>query len=83
MSSEKKVIRITNHAYQPKHEILSKPQAEEILQKYNTRASQLPYIMINDKALEDLDVRPGDIIKITRKSATAGQSVYYRYVVEV
>lgn len=83
MSSEKKVIRITNHAYQPKHEILSKTQAEEILQKYNTRSSQLPYIMINDKALEDLDVRPGDIIKITRKSATAGQSVYYRYVVEV
>jgi len=83
MSSEKKVIRITNHAYQPKHEILSKVQAEEILQKYNTRSSQLPYIMINDKALEDLDVRPGDIIKITRKSATAGQSVYYRYVVEV
>jgi DNA-directed RNA polymerase subunit H len=83
MSSEKKVIRITNHEYQPRHEILSKVQAEEILQKYNTRPSQLPYIMINDKALEDLDVRPGDIIKITRKSATAGQSVYYRYVVEV
>lgn len=83
MSAEKKVIRITNHTYQPKHEILSKAQAEEILQKYNTRPSQLPYIMINDKALEDLDVRPGDIIKITRKSATAGQSVYYRYVVEV
>ena len=83
MSSEKKVIKITNHAYQPKHEILSKAQAEEVLQKYNTKPSQLPYIMINDKALEDLDVRPGDIIKITRKSATAGQSVYYRYVVEV
>ena len=38
--------------------------------------------MISDKALEDLDVRPGDIIKITRKSPTAGESVYYRYVVE-
>ncbi|HLG37152.1 MAG TPA: DNA-directed RNA polymerase subunit H [Nitrososphaera sp.] len=80
--SEKKVIKITNHAYQPKHEILPKKDSEQILKKYNTKPSQLPYIMISDKALEDLDVRPGDIIKITRKSSTAGESVYYRYVVE-
>jgi DNA-directed RNA polymerase subunit H len=50
--------------------------------KYNTKPSQLPYILINDKGLEDIDVRPGDIIKITRTSSTAGESVYYRYVVE-
>ena len=63
--SEKKVVKITNHIYQPKHEILPKDQAEEILKKYNAKPSQLPYVMISDKALEDLDVRPGDIIKIT------------------
>ena len=80
--SEKKVLKITNHIYQPKHEILPKDDAEEILKKYNAKPSQLPYVMITDKALEDLDVRPGDIIKITRKSPTAGESVYYRYVVE-
>jgi len=62
--------------------LLPKDQAEEILKKYNSKPSQLPYVMISDKALEDLDVRPGDIIKITRKSPTAGESVYYRYVVE-
>ncbi len=80
--SEKKVVKITNHIYQPKHEILPRKEAEEILKKYNTKPSQLPYIMISDKAIEDLDVRPGDIIKITRKSPTAGESVYYRFVVE-
>jgi DNA-directed RNA polymerase subunit H len=80
--SEKKIVKITNHIYQPKHEIVPKDKAEEILKKYNAKPSQLPYIMITDKALEDLDVRPGDIIKITRKSPTAGESVYYRYVVE-
>ena len=80
--SEKKVVKITNHVYQPKHEILPKDEAHEILKKYNAKPSQLPYVMISDKALEDLDVRPGDIIKITRKSPTAGESVYYRYVVE-
>lgn len=75
-------MKISNHTYQPKHEILSKIQAEEILKQYNTKPSQLPYIMKDDKGIEDLDVRPGDIVKITRKSATAGESVYYRYVVE-
>ena len=80
--SEKKVVKITNHIYQPNHEILPKNDAEIILKKFNAKPSQLPYIMISDKALEDLDVRPGDIIKITRKSPTAGESVYYRYVVE-
>lgn len=80
--SEKKIVKITNHIYQPKHEILPKDEAEGILKKYNSKPSQLPYIMISDKALEDLEIRPGDIIKITRKSPTAGESVYYRYVVE-
>jgi DNA-directed RNA polymerase subunit H len=82
LSSEKKVMKITNHIFQPRHEILSKNEAQEVLKQYNTKPSQLPYIMLSDKGLEDLDVRPGDIIKITRKSPTAGQSVYYRYVVE-
>jgi DNA-directed RNA polymerase subunit H len=82
MSAEKKIIKITNHVYQPKHEILTREEAERILKKYNTKPNQLPYIMITDKGLQDLDVRPGDVVKITRKSPTAGESVYYRYVVE-
>ena len=82
MSIEKKVVKVTNHIYQPKHEILSKEESEQVLKKFNVRTNQLPYIMSNDKGLEDLDVRPGDILRITRKSPTAGESVYYRYVVE-
>lgn len=79
---KKKELVITDHIYQPKHEIVPRKEAEEVLKRYNTKPSQLPYILIQDKGLEGLDVRPGDIIKITRKSPTAGESVYYRYVVE-
>ncbi len=82
MSSEKKDIRIVNHVYQPKHEILSKDDAEAVFKKFNSKPSQLPYIMSSDKGIQDLGAQPGDVIKITRKSSTAGESVYYRYVVE-
>jgi DNA-directed RNA polymerase subunit H len=82
LSAEKKVIKITNHVYQPRHEILPREEAQQILKKYNAKPGQLPYIMISDKGLQDLDVRPGDVIMITRRSPTAGESVYYRYVVE-
>jgi DNA-directed RNA polymerase subunit H len=82
LSSEKKILKITDHIYQPKHEILPKEQGEDVLRKYNTKPNQLPYILQSDRGIENLDPRPGDIIKITRKSPTSGESVYYRYVVE-
>jgi DNA-directed RNA polymerase subunit H len=82
LSSEKKILKITDHIYQPKHEILPKDQGEDVLRKYNTKPNQLPYILQSDRGIEDLDPRPGDIIKITRRSPTSGESVYYRYVVE-
>lgn len=68
--------------FQPKHEILPKEDAELIFKKFNSKPSQLPYIMASDKGIQGLDAQPSDVIKITRKSSTAGESVYYRYVVE-
>jgi DNA-directed RNA polymerase subunit H len=82
LSSEKKEIRIVDHVFQPKHEILPKEDAELIFKKFNSKPSQLPYIMASDKGIQGLNAQPSDIIKITRKSSTAGESVYYRYVVE-
>ncbi|MER5176313.1 MAG: DNA-directed RNA polymerase subunit H [Candidatus Nitrosocosmicus sp.] len=82
MSIEKKDIKIVNHIYQPKHEILSKEEANLVFKKFNSKPSQLPYMLSSDKGIQGLDAQPSDIIKITRKSSTAGESVYYRYVVE-
>lgn len=82
MSAEKKDIKIVNHIYQPKHEILSKEESDLIFKTYNSKPSQLPYIMSSDKGIQGLGAQPSDIIKITRKSSTSGESVYYRYVVE-
>jgi DNA-directed RNA polymerase subunit H len=82
LSSEKKEIKIVDHIYQPKHEVLPKEEAELIFKKFNSKPSQLPYVLASDKGIQGLDAQPSDVIKITRKSSTAGESVYYRYVVE-
>ena len=72
-----------DHVYVPKHEIMNKDDAEDVLKKFNCTPTQLPLIFVNDPAIVGLGVKPGDMIKITRKSGTAGVSLYYRYVVEV
>ena len=54
-----------------------------MLEKYHCQPTDLPLIFVNDPAIIGLGVKPGDMIRITRNSATAGKSFYYRYVVEV
>lgn len=71
----------TNHELVPKHEKLSEKAKNEILEKYNLTMQELPKILKNDPALAKLDVKVGDVIKITRKSSTSGQTYYYRGVV--
>ncbi len=65
-----------------RHEILNTDDAAKILDLYKVERSDLPKIKKVDPALKGLDYKIGDIIRITRKSATAGQSLYYRVVVD-
>ncbi len=83
LASKRNPILVPDHVYVPKHEIMTKKEAEEVLKKFNCKPTELPLIFVNDPAIVGLGVKPGDMIKITRKSATAGESTYYRYVVEV
>ena len=82
MALKKNIILVPNHVYVPKHEIMTKKEAEEVLKKYNCKPTELPLIFVTDPAIIGLGVKPGDMIKITRKSGTSGISLYYRYVVE-
>ena len=83
MATKKNQVLVPDHVYVPKHEIITKKDAEEVLKKFNCMPTELPLIFVNDPAILGLGVKPGDMIKITRKSATAGESIYYRYVVEI
>tara|TARA_Y100000590_G_scaffold3551_1_gene4699 strand:+ start:91 stop:342 length:252 start_codon:yes stop_codon:yes gene_type:complete len=82
MATKKNPILVPNHAYVPKHQIMTKKEAEKVLQEFNCKPTELPLIFVTDPAILGLGVKPGDMIKITRTSGTAGESVYYRYVVE-
>jgi len=70
------------HQFVPKHELLSKKEAEELMREFHIRPHQLPYIKTSDPAAETLGAKMGDIIRVTRKSATAGEVVVYRYAVD-
>jgi len=75
-------FNIFEHYLVPKHEILAPREKEEVLQKYRVEPYQLPLIKTSDPIAKTIDAKPGDLIKIVRRSPTAGEHVYYRYVVE-
>ena len=70
-----------DHFLVPKHYLLPKEQADEILNKLGFKVEQLPMIQKNDAAIKEFKPIKGDVIKIVRNSPTAGQTVYYRRVV--
>ncbi len=72
---------VAEHVLVPKHVKLSDKEKKEVLNAFNVSVHQLPKILVTDPALRRLDVKPGDIIKVVKQSATAGEVVYYRGVV--
>jgi len=42
----------------------------------------LPFIKSSDPEARNIKSKPGDIIKIIRKSSSAGTAIAYRYVIE-
>ena len=75
------MFKVTDHEMVPKHEILTKLEKKDLLERLGITDKGLPKILISDPALQNQEVKPGDVIKITRKSQTAGFTTYYRIVV--
>ena len=79
----KKKFKADKHSLIPKHTKLSEKQKEKLLEDYKISLKELPRILKNDSALQALNVKPGEVIRITRSSLTAGEAVFYRVVVDV
>jgi DNA-directed RNA polymerase subunit H len=76
------VFEIFEHKLVPKHEILDEKEKSKVLAQYKIQPYQMPQIKSTDPAVKAIGARPGDMLKIIRKSSTAGEHIAYRYVVE-
>jgi DNA-directed RNA polymerase subunit H len=76
------VINVFQHELVPRHVILDRKEAEDVLKKYHVKPYQFPYIKVSDPACQMIGAKPGDLVRITRRSSTAGEAPAYRYVIE-
>ena len=72
---------ISKHELVPEHTLLTDEEKSKILEQFNTSLKQMPSITIKDPAIQHLEAKPGDMIKIKRKSETTEESTYYRVVI--
>lgn len=76
------VFDLFQHKLVPRHEILTQKEKEQMLAEYKVQPYQLPQIKSSDPAVKVIDARPGDVLRIIRKSSTSGEHIAYRYVVD-
>lgn len=75
-------FNILKHELVPEHIILNENEKKKLLEEYGIKPGNLPKILTTDPVVKALDAKEGDILKIIRKSKTAGTSLYYRIVVK-
>ena len=64
----------------PTHEIMTEDEIADEFSDVEYDFKNLPKIRSNDPVVKAIDAKPGDIIRITRESQTAGVFVTYRIV---
>jgi DNA-directed RNA polymerase subunit H len=69
------------HYLVPEHVLIKKEKVAELMAELGIKKDALPRIDKTDAAIKLLAPEKGDVVKIIRDSATAGQSVYYRRVI--
>lgn len=74
------LVNITKHELVPTHILLSAQEKKVLLDRYRLVEQQLPRMMSNDAVAKFLGLRKGQVVKIIRKSETAGRYASYRWV---
>jgi DNA-directed RNA polymerase I, II, and III subunit RPABC1 len=77
-SEEELLVNITKHRLMPIHYVLTDKEKNVILTDSKIIESQLPRILVSDPIARYYGMRRGDIVRIIRKSDTAGKYMMYR-----
>ncbi|MFH0970686.1 MAG: DNA-directed RNA polymerase subunit H [Candidatus Diapherotrites archaeon] len=72
---------IAEHHLVPRHELLTKEDAHALLKQFGLDFDKLPRISVDDPMVVELKGNVDDVIRITRNSPVAGETLYYRRVV--
>ena len=80
---KKPKFKVDKHILTPKHTKIGEKEKAQLFENYHVTSKEMPKILKTDSAIKELEPKPGDVIKITRKSPTAGESYFYRVVTDV
>lgn len=75
-------VTISEHGLVPRHEIMEEGEVKGLLEKYKIKKEQLPKIKSSDPVIKEIKAVMGDVVKIKRRSRTAGKFISYRLVIE-
>ena len=73
-------IDIQDHMLVPKHEIMTEEEIANEFSDVDYDFKDLPKIKVNDPVAKSIGAEPGNVLRITRQSQTAGVFVTYRIV---
>ncbi len=79
-------FNVFNHELVPAHHLLSEDEAKAVFAALKIEKDQLPKIRRSDPCIRLLEdkfgpIKEGRVVKVIRRSPTAGTSVAYRLVV--